>query len=85
MRQYPIWNVVHGQGKKSSANFGSNEGFRQFVLVGSSSHNSHTLPNIEVERRALRDEPGAVEFTLSVDGVVVKRGILRGRDFTIVE
>ena len=73
MRSYPIWNVISGQGKQSSANFGANSSFRQTVFVGSGPQNSHQLANIRVEENF--DRVGRVHFTLSVDGVIVKHGI----------
>lgn len=82
MRQYPIWNEVHAVGgKKSPAHFGARDSFRQHVFVGTSSQNSHVLAFIEVERREQYD--GTVEFALYVDGVMVKRGILDGFEFSI--
>lgn len=82
MRQYPIWNEVRAVGgKKSPANFGARDSFRQMVYVGTSSSNSHKLALIEVERREQHD--GTVEFALYVDSVMIKRGILDGKQFSI--
>lgn len=80
MRQYPIYNRVSGQGKRSSADFGSVDGFTQTVLVGTSSRNSHELATVTVERRALTDSDD-IEFAIYVDNVMVKRGILNGSEF----
>ena len=82
MKQYPIWNNIDTRGgKKSSSNFGVRDGFAQYVLVGTSSKNSHLFARIEVERREQHD--GTVEFALYVDSVMVKRGILDGKEFNI--
>ena len=82
MRQYPIWNNIHAVGgRNSSSDFGARESFSQHVLVGTSSSNSHQLALIEVEQRAMPG--GTVEFALYVDSIMVKRGILDGKQFTI--
>lgn len=82
MRQYPIWNDVRAVGgKKSPAHFGARDSFRQRVYVGTSSDNSHELALIEVERREQHDD--TVEFALYVDSIMIKRGILDGRQFSI--
>lgn len=73
MRQYPIWNVVHGQGKKSSADFGSDGAFTQLVFVGSGSRNSHTLGEVRVVRQV--DAQGRHHFRLMVDGETIKHGV----------
>lgn len=64
MRQYPIWNVVNGQGRKGSADFGSRNGFSQTIYVGSSSTHSEELATIEV----LNHGDG---FSLIVNGTFV--------------
>lgn len=82
MRQYPIWNdIITRGGKKSSSNFGVSDSFAQYVKVGTSSRNSHDFAKVEVERHELRD--GTVEFALYVDGVIIKHGILDGKEFRI--
>lgn len=82
MRQYPIWNSIYAVGgRESSSDFGAGDSFSQSVLVGTSSRNSHKLASIEVDRRMQDD--GTMAFTLYVDGVVIKRGVLDGKKFDI--
>lgn len=82
MRQYPIWNTIDAVGgRKSPSDFGATGGFTQYVNVGTSSRNSHVLAEIVVERHVTKN--GTIEFSLYVDSVMIKRGILDGREFSI--
>ncbi len=79
---YPIWNDIDTNGgKESSANFGARDSFVQYVYVGTDPKNSHTLAKIEVHRNERHD--GLVEFTLRVDGALIKYGTLDGKVFAI--
>lgn len=78
MKSSPIYNHVNIQGR-ASRDFGAYDGFNQHVLVGTSRTNSHEFANISVQRRA--NEDGTVEFSLWIDGVLVKRGVLDGKEF----
>ena len=78
MRQYPIYNIIYGQGKQSSANFGSHDGFTQRIQVGSSAQNSHTLGVLDV--RTWTDNVGRVHFELTVDDVRIKHGVYEPHD-----
>ena len=83
MRQYPIWNDINTRGgRESSSNFGVRYGYVQVVRVGTSSRNSHQFAKIEVHQRPVGDS-GRVEFLLTVDDVMVKRGTLDGSEFSI--
>ena len=73
MRQYPIYNTIHGQGKQGSADFGSYDGFEQHVMVGSGSQNSHKLAEINVNTWV--DTVGRMHFELTVDMKRVKHGV----------
>ena len=84
MRQYPIWNQVHAPdyAQPSSKSFGAREGFDMTILVGTSRSNSHELADVIVRRNVQED--GTVKFSLIVDGVTIKRGILDGKNFEAV-
>lgn len=78
MKSSPIYNIISNPKRKSDCSFGS-DGFTQTIQVGTSSRNSHELASISVERHALTD--GTVVFTMWLDGQMVKRGTLDGKDF----
>lgn len=73
MRQYNIWNRVFGQGTKTSADFGSQDGYQQEVLVGSGRSNSHLLCTVGVNREV--DKQGRVHYKAHLDGKLVRHGI----------
>ncbi len=79
---YPIWNTVKRTPKfATKIAFGCQESFEQRILVGTSATNSHELGVIRVERRALPD--GVVEFSLYLDDILVRRGLLDGKALEI--
>lgn len=79
---HPIWNDIDTKpARKSSAGFGARDGFTQYVYVGTGPKNSHALAKIEVHRAELHT--GQVIFALVVDGVMIKRGTLDGKNFSI--
>lgn len=80
MKQSPIYSVINNPKRVSDCSFGSN-GFSQAIQVGSSSSNSHTLANISVGMH--NDPEGNTVFNLFVDGLLVKQGTLKGKEFTI--
>lgn len=70
MRQYPIWNVMHGLPYKGSKDFGANgSGYSQSIYVGTSSRNSNKFADIDVKRICSGDN---TIFQIVVDDVVVK-------------
>ena len=79
---YPIYCKVKRKdlGFAKPLAFGARESFEQTILVGTSATNSHELGIITVERRALPDSE--VEFSLYLDDVLIRRGILDGKEFT---
>ena len=79
MRQSPLYNIIHNPDRKSDCSFGSRHGFAQNVRVGTSASNSYTLGRIEVRRHVHED--GTVQFSLYVDGLLIKRGVLNGEEF----
>jgi len=81
MKSSPIYNIISNPKRKSDCSFGS-DGFRQEIRVGTSSSNSHTLANITVE---MHDENGERLFVMFLDGKVVKKGILNGKDFEMTQ
>ena len=77
-RSYPIWNTVEREPELATrAAFGARESFKQTILVGTSATNSHELATIEVRRH---EAPGGVYFSLYIDGQVVKRAHLVGKE-----
>ncbi len=78
MKASPIYNIISNPKRKSDCSFGS-EGFTQQIQVGTSINNSHTLATITVERFV--DANGIVEFTLFIDGKLMKKGSLNGKGF----
>lgn len=78
MKSSPIYNIISNPQRKSDCSFGS-AGFDQTIRVGTSSSNSHELASISVERHEQTD--GTVVFTMWLDGNIVKRGILSGKEF----
>ena len=83
MKSSPIYNRITNPGRKSDCSFGSSEGFSQSILVGTSAKNSHELGVVHVAR--LPRDDGTVKFNMYVDGVLVKSGVLDGKNFEIKE
>ena len=81
MKSSPVYAIINNSKRKSDCSFGS-DGFDMDVRVGTSSSNSHTLADISVQRHI--DCDGYPMFTLWVDGVLVKKGRLVGKDFEMV-
>ena len=81
MKSSAIYNRINNSARKSDCSFGAGNGFDQTVLVGTSSSNSHELARISVEKHYNDDD--TVTFTLWVDGLMIKRGLLTGKDFEI--
>lgn len=82
MKSSPIYNIISNPSRKSDCLFGSVDGYRQDIRVGTSSVNSHTLAKISVEKHVR--ENGDATFNLFLDGVLVKKGTLKGKEFTFV-
>jgi hypothetical protein len=85
MRSYPIYNKVTREPKNGTAEitFGARESFEQTILVGTSATNSHELATIAVKRH---EAPGGgVTFSLFIDGLVVKRAYLMGKELHVHE
>ena len=78
-RQFPIFCHVE-RDDMTPVRFGAREGFKQKILVGTSAKNSHEFATVTVERFGLNS--GAMGFRLLVDGVRVKSGVLRGKEYT---
>ena len=79
-RSYPIYCKVTRESKHplgTRVAFGARESFKQTILVGTSATNSHELATVEVKRH---EAPGGVYFSLYIDGQVVKRGHLVGKE-----
>lgn len=75
MRQYRIWNNIHTVGgRKSSADYGASERDSRTIFVGTSSRDSHEFARVETTCDVLDD--GALQFSLWVDGRLIKRGIV---------
>lgn len=82
-RSYPIYNKVTRNPETARVAFGARESFEQTILVGTSATNSHELATIAVTRH---EAPGGgVTFSLFIDGQVVKRGHLVGKELHIHE
>ncbi len=77
---YPIYNLVTRYEGGPAQNFGAREGFTQKIQVGTSAKNSHNLAVITVEKNT--DADGRVNFSLWLDGECVKRGTLKGKEYT---
>ncbi len=75
MRQYPIWNDVQACIYGSSKSWGAKMTAAVSVLVGSSSRNSHKFVAHATTHR--QHDNGDKEFRFYVDGVCVKRAVLR--------
>ncbi len=69
---YPIWVDVTSCIYNSGKSYGIKDTGEQKILVGSSAKNSHTLAEIITTKR-INMETNEVIFTLSVDGVIVKK------------
>ncbi len=81
MKSSPIYNIISNASRASDCSFGCKDSFWQDIRVGTSSSNSHTLAEISVQRHQLDD--GTVEFNLFLDGALIKRGLLSGKEFAI--
>jgi hypothetical protein len=75
MRQYPIWNNVQACVYKSSKSYGiKNEG-KVSIKIGTSSKNSHDFLEHRTTHRELED--GSKEFRFYLDGIIVKKAIIK--------
>jgi hypothetical protein len=81
VKSYPIWSEVSGTGRKNEPNHGAHGALRYNIAVGTSARNSHDFAHVEVERLVQHD--GRVEFALYVDSVLIKRGMLDGKQFNV--
>ena len=81
MKSSPIYNIISNPKRKSDCSFGS-DGFTQQIRVGTSSSNSHELARITVERHF--NDTGDAVFSMYLDGKLVKKGVLTGKDFELV-
>ena len=80
MKRSPIYNFVQVPDRATNKDFGAGPlGFSQQICVGTGSNNSHVLARLNVGRDILDD--GRVEFSLYLDGELIKRGILDGQSF----
>ena len=75
MKSYPIWNIVSACIYQSSKSWGAKKCAEVTVQVGTSAKNSHTFVRHAVTHR--EHDNGDREFRFHVDGVCVKRSILR--------
>jgi len=83
MKASPIYNLINNPKRKSDCSFGAGDRFSQEIRVGTSSSNSHRLGSISVERYI--DDDGLPVFSMYLDGILVKQGVLDGHDFTMVK
>ena len=83
MKSSPVYCIVNAEGRKSQPSFGS-QGFDQEIRVGTSSSNSHVFGNISVERH-YDSELDTTVFIMFLDGKVIKKGHLKGRDFEMIQ
>lgn len=75
MRSYPIWNEVTACIYGSSKSYGAKQTSAVTVKVGTSSRNSHEFVHHATTHRELPD--GDREYRFYVDGVCIKRAVLR--------
>ena len=73
MKSSPVYCNIYNPRRRSDCSFGS-DGFSQAIKVGTSANNSHSLAEISVQH-------DGDMFTLWIDGVLIKRGTLTGKDF----
>ena len=79
MKSSSIYNIISNPARRSDCSFGASGGFNQQIQVGTSSSNSHTLASISVQQHL--DDDGNTVFCLFVDGTLLKRGVLTGKEF----
>lgn len=77
MKQHSIWNRVQACIYKSNKSWGAKDESYVEVLVGTSAKNSHSFVNHRTTHRTFDD--GTQEFRFYVDGVCIKRGIIKPR------
>jgi hypothetical protein len=75
MRQYPIWVEIRSCIYKKPKSYGVKEHSRQQVKIGTSRSNSHDFADVELSHH--KRENGDRVYTLSVDGKIIKKAILR--------
>lgn len=75
MASYPIWNFVNACIYKSSKSWGARRRASVSVYVGSSASNSHEFVHHATTHREHAN--GDREYRFFIDGVCVKRAILR--------
>lgn len=76
MRQYPIWLDIKSCVYSGSKSYGIKKHGEQTIYVGSGAKNSHKFADVEMtckERQFADYKPRYREFTLKVDGEIVKR------------
>lgn len=84
MRQYKIWNAIRTVGgRKSSCDYGANTSDHRAIYVGTSSRNSHPFATVTTECHERGD--GTYDFTLWVDGNIVKHAVLSKKELTFKE
>lgn len=79
MKSSSIYNVITNPARRSDCSFGASGGFTQQIQVGTSSSNSHALASISVQQHT--NDEGNQVFSLFVDGTLLKRGVLTGKEF----
>ena len=76
-RQYPIWVEIDSCVYNQKKSYGVKNHSTQTVFAGTSSKNSHLLGSVELSHKEL--DNGDRAYTIKVDGIVVKRSVLRSQ------
>ena len=72
-KSYPIWIDVSGDNYKQSRSFGSRDSVTMDIKVGSSRTYSNDLARVSIHVR--EDAAGNREFSLAVDGLIMRSGV----------
>ncbi len=71
---YPVWVQINSCAYKQPKSYGIKKHSEQSIFVGTSASNSHHFADIKIKHEI--DGLGQRRFTLYVDGVIVKQGVL---------
>ena len=83
MRSSKIYSIVSINDRSANASFGTSEGFRQDIRVGTSASNSETIAEISTQYHV--DENGNYVYNFFVDGTNVKQKIYNPKSKTWIQ
>lgn len=83
MRSSRIYSIVSINDRSANASFGTSEGFRQDIRVGTSASNSETIAEISTDHYI--NEDGNYVYNFFVDGTNVKQKVYNPKSKTWIK